>query len=103
MWVKVIENIESFTFPNLTSKKVIIDNEAICLSKVNGLFYAISDKCPHDGGPMSAGSCFQNTIIECPWHHFRFSLTDGKSLGNKTSNIRTYNVKIENNQLFIEL
>ena len=103
MWVKVIENIESFTFPDLTSKKVLIDNEAICLSKVNGFFYAISDKCPHDGGSMSAGNCFQNGIIECPWHHFRFSLINGTSFGNKTKDIRIYPLKIENKQLFIEL
>ncbi|MDO8954600.1 MAG: Rieske (2Fe-2S) protein [Gammaproteobacteria bacterium] len=35
--------------------------------------FAIPDKCPHRGGPLSLGkSCQIKGTIECPWHDNQF-------------------------------
>ncbi|KAJ3246287.1 hypothetical protein HDU77_009012 [Chytriomyces hyalinus] len=51
--------------------------------------YCIESICPHSGGPLSRGTVGTlssssssdiedlNVFVTCPWHSFRFSLTDG--------------------------
>jgi nitrite reductase/ring-hydroxylating ferredoxin subunit len=39
---------------------------------------AISNTCPHWGGPLAEGKLLDgNTIVECPWHRSQFRLADG--------------------------
>ncbi|MBY0545340.1 MAG: Rieske 2Fe-2S domain-containing protein [Gammaproteobacteria bacterium] len=38
----------------------------VCLNEKK---FAIKDKCPHRGGPLSLGSvCEKSNSIKCPWH-----------------------------------
>ena len=38
---------------------------------------ALADRCTHRGGPLHEGKVVVG-CVECPWHHSRFRLTDGK-------------------------
>jgi nitrite reductase/ring-hydroxylating ferredoxin subunit len=40
--------------------------------------YAISDVCPHAGGPLSEGEVDEELCVTCPWHGSRFRLSDGQ-------------------------
>lgn len=38
--------------------------------------FAVPDKCPHRGGPLSLGTFCQNTnSIKCPWHESQIKIS----------------------------
>lgn len=45
----------------------------------DGRLFAIDDRCPHEGFPLSKGFVNQS-IVTCRWHAFRFDLQSGRCL-----------------------
>ncbi|HRE91998.1 MAG TPA: Rieske 2Fe-2S domain-containing protein, partial [Myxococcota bacterium] len=43
----------------------------------DGRLYAIDDRCPHEGFPLSKGFVNQS-VVTCRWHAFRFDLKSGR-------------------------
>jgi nitrite reductase (NADH) small subunit len=43
-------------------------------------YYAVFDKCPHKGGPLSEG-IVHGRAIACPLHNWSISLETGEALG----------------------
>lgn len=41
--------------------------------------FALQDKCPHKGGPLSQGIVFGESVA-CPLHNWCISLNDGKAV-----------------------
>jgi len=64
--------------------------------------FAIVDRCPHKGGPLSQG-IVHGTAVTCPLHNWVISLETGKALGADQGEVRTIPVKIDGEQLFIAL
>jgi nitrite reductase/ring-hydroxylating ferredoxin subunit len=66
----------------------------IMLVRRNGEIHAISDTCPHLGGPLSEGK-LMGDVIECPWHGSRFRIDDGSVVGGPaTQSARCYEVRV---------
>ena len=49
------------------------DKHQIAVFNAGGTFFAISDRCPHAGGPLSEGF-LDGTEVSCPWHGWTFDL-----------------------------
>lgn len=45
----------------------------------DGRLFAIDDRCPHEGFPLSKGFVNQS-VVTCRWHAFRFDLKSGRCL-----------------------
>ena len=56
----------------------------ILLVKRGGKIFAITETCPHLGGPLSEGKLVGDTI-ECPWHASRLALDDGHVVNGPTA------------------
>jgi nitrite reductase/ring-hydroxylating ferredoxin subunit/uncharacterized membrane protein len=65
-------------------KKVEVDGVSILLVKRNGQIYAITETCPHLGGPLSEGKLVGDAI-ECPWHGSQLALDDGHVVNGPTA------------------
>ncbi len=94
-----------------TEKKLIeLDEKKILLTKVDGAYYAISNKCPHMGGSLYKGT-LQNGIITCPRHGAKYDAKTGKGVGKpkilfvefKMEDDRSYPVKVENGAILIDI
>ncbi len=94
-----------------TEKKLIeLDNEKILLTKVDGAYYAIANKCPHMGGSLYKGS-LKDGVITCPRHGAKYDAKTGKGLGKpkilflefKMEDDRSYPVKVEAGDIFIDI
>ncbi|HEY2783556.1 MAG TPA: non-heme iron oxygenase ferredoxin subunit [Fimbriiglobus sp.] len=68
----------------------------------DGQYYAIDDRCPHAGAPLSDG-CVEGGIVTCAWHAWQFHLSDGAWAGNPRIKTRTYRVAVEAGDVFIVL
>lgn len=52
---------------------VEFEGEKVAIFKVDGDYFAMSDQCPHAGGPLSEGF-IENGKVSCPWHGWCFHL-----------------------------
>jgi 3-phenylpropionate/trans-cinnamate dioxygenase ferredoxin subunit len=76
-------------------RKVIqVNGRAIVVFNLDGEFFALNDRCPHKGGPLSKGvltaalessepgeyrTSRRGEIIRCPWHSWEYDIRTGKS------------------------
>ena len=81
---------------------VEVDGKEIMIANVEGKFYAICDKCPHLNAMLSKGT-LNKTIVTCPRHFSSFDVTTGKSTSGNTQGVPVYEVKVDGNQLFVEI
>jgi 3-phenylpropionate/trans-cinnamate dioxygenase ferredoxin component len=99
-WVKVGE------IGNLAPgqvKVIVPRGERIALANVDGEYFAIDDVCTHDGGPLDQGEVIGNQI-ECPRHGARFDVRSGKAVTLPAIfPVKTYPVKVEGNDILLEL
>lgn len=82
---------------------VEVDGEPVCLAKVDGKLYAITDNCTHIGGPLNEGE-LDGEVLTCPWHGAQFNVCTGKVLrGPARQDIQTYAVKMDDDDIFVRL
>lgn len=94
------DNASSLSIPTaeLTEgepKQLELNGEKLCVVKVQGEIYALSDTCTHAQIPMSTGAVDGHELI-CPWHGAAFDVRTGiPTCGPATIPLRCYNVTIE--------
>jgi nitrite reductase (NADH) small subunit len=57
-------------------------------------FFAVEDRCPHRGGPLSEG-IVHGKAVTCPLHNWVISLETGRALGADEGAVRTHRLKVE--------
>ncbi|MEO8758259.1 MAG: Rieske (2Fe-2S) protein [Devosia sp.] len=105
-------------FPPGTRRVVDIDGRAIVVFNIKGEYFAMLNRCPHNGGSLAEGVLTglvqsadpgaytytrQGEIIRCPWHGWEFDVRTGKSFctGIK-ARARQFPVKIEPGATLLE-
>lgn len=76
------------------------DGERVAVFNVDGRFFAISDLCPHAGGPLSEGF-IENGRITCPWHGWSFDLNP-ENVEPPNDMICKYRVHVEGDDIKLE-
>ncbi|MBN1221506.1 MAG: non-heme iron oxygenase ferredoxin subunit [Anaerolineae bacterium] len=76
------------------------DEEDVGLFNIDGEFYAISDVCTHDNGPLVEGELDGEWII-CPRHGARFNVKTGQQTMPAFAPVPLYEVKIEGDDILI--
>ena len=64
--------------------------------------FALADKCPHKGGPLSQGIVFGRKVA-CPLHNWNIQLEDGNAVAPDVGCARRYAVKVEAGEVFLEI
>ena len=82
------------------NKVVNVNGTEVALFNVDGEFFAISNTCPHRGGPLGEGFT-ENDVVTCPWHGWRFNVKTGISPVMPAAKVQTYQVKLENNDVMV--
>ena len=62
--------------------------------------YALDDRCPHKGGPLSNG-IVHGTSVTCPLHNWVFDLATGIAQGADEGAATTTPVRVENGQVLL--
>ena len=78
------------------------DNNTIALFKVQGAVYALDNTCPHQGGPLGEGY-LDGFEVTCPWHAWTFDVKTGDCQSSPGFKQPTYPVKIEGDDIAIEV
>jgi nitrite reductase (NADH) small subunit len=56
--------------------------------------FALLDRCPHKGGPLSQGIVF-GTSVACPLHNWTIALADGCALAPDEGCTQRFSVRVE--------
>jgi 3-phenylpropionate/trans-cinnamate dioxygenase ferredoxin subunit len=99
-------------------KLVEAEGKRIVVFNLAGEFFALSDRCPHQGGSLCAGlvtghvespepGVYQygrrGEMIRCPWHYWEFDIRTGKSwFDPKRVQVRQYAASVETGATLVE-
>lgn len=64
--------------------------------------FALRDKCPHKGGPLSQGIVFGKHVA-CPLHNWSICLDDGKAAAPDEGCAQRFPAKIENGFVYLQI
>ena len=88
--------------PEGESRIVRAKEKEIALFNVGGVIYATDNVCAHRGGPLGEGQ-LDGTLVTCPWHGWQFDVTTGESPLNSMMRVRSLPVRVEGNEVKVEL
>lgn len=97
--------------PDGGRKVVEVERRSIGIFRVGDRYYAVRNRCPHQGGPLCLGVTTglvtsdmpgdyaltrEGEILRCPWHGWEFDLQDGRSVVDpEGTRVRSYQVEVE--------
>lgn len=85
-----IPNGEGAAFP--------IDGKMVAVFNDGGSYHAINDFCPHMGASLAGGALEDGAVI-CPWHAWRFRVSDGTWCDNPKIKTDCYEVRIVDGEI----
>lgn len=98
-------------------KLIDIEDKSIGVFNTGTQFVAVLNLCPHEFAPVCLGKLGgttlpskpgefiwgrENEIIRCPWHGWEFDLHSGECLTDRRR-LKTYEVSVEDNQIFVNV
>lgn len=67
---------------------------------LRGEVFALVNKCPHKGGPLSQGIVHGDSV-SCPLHNWRISLRSGEALGEDKGCTPSIPVKVDAGRIYL--
>jgi nitrite reductase/ring-hydroxylating ferredoxin subunit len=83
-------------------KLVRKNGRQVLLIATEGKLFAIANRCPHEGYPLSEGTLGKDCVLTCNWHNWKFDLRSGNALIGRDP-VRTYPIEIRDGEIFLEL
>ncbi len=83
-------------------KLVRQEGKQVLVIAQNGRVFAIANRCPHEGYPLSEGTIGPGCVLTCNWHNWKFDLASGEALVGRDP-VRTYEVAERGGEIFIDL
>jgi 3-phenylpropionate/trans-cinnamate dioxygenase ferredoxin subunit len=100
--------------------RVEVAGQALAVVRKGDRFYALRDRCLHQGARLSNGRVggtplpckpgeaigYGRTgeILTCPWHGWEYDVCTGRSLANPEKvRVRTYPVRVEGGRVLVDL
>jgi nitrite reductase (NADH) small subunit len=85
----------SFSMRNAKGAKI-----EVAVFNIDGKYYAISNTCKHEGGPLNQG-ILKGKIVTCPWHGWKYSVINGKAPHKGGDSVDSYETKVRNGELYV--
>ncbi len=99
-------------FENGDRKIIDVNGKSIGVFRVDDQFYALRNRCPHQFGPLCAGTLAPRAVsggpgdmrlgsgpplLACPWHGWEYDIATGQSFmgpGRGNMAVRRYEVRV---------
>lgn len=99
---------------------VDVDGRSIGVFNVRGRFFALLNRCAHQGGPLCTGAVVpalrarvdesgavkeyfdtETTVVACPWHGWEYDLETGECLADRSRRVMTYRTVVRDGDVFV--
>ena len=85
--------------PRLGARKVRTPGGDIAVFRTaDDRFFALDDRCPHKGGPLSEGSVHGERVT-CPLHTMVLSLASGQAVAPDEGCVARHQIRVEDGRL----
>jgi nitrite reductase/ring-hydroxylating ferredoxin subunit len=104
-------------FPDGRWTMVSVGDREVGIFNAGERFYAVRNKCPHEGAPLCVGAPagtmlpsapgryeygLEGRVLTCPWHGWQFDLENGEMVfGTGTRRLTTYRVEARDGVLYV--
>jgi len=97
--------------PPGSRKIVLVAGRSVGVFNIHGEFFALRNRCPHQGGPLCTGHLIglvlssrpseyryvrDSEILRCPWHGWEFDVKTGQSWFDPSK------VRVKQYEVFVE-
>jgi nitrite reductase/ring-hydroxylating ferredoxin subunit len=104
--------------PPGTHRLVELGRFGIGVYNIAGRYHALSNYCPHAGGPLCLGPVTgtaeadaphsrrfvrEGEIVRCPWHGWEFDITKGRTITEPVRHAQTFAVIVRDRQVLVSL
>ena len=98
------------------SKVVSVRGRPIAVFNVGGEFFAVLDRCPHEGASLSCGARVglvqsdepgrfsfsrPGEFVRCPWHGWEYDLESGEFMGNRRWKLRKFETERRGDDVYL--
>jgi nitrite reductase/ring-hydroxylating ferredoxin subunit len=80
---------------------VSVGGHAVALFHHDGEVYAVDNRCPHMGFPLSKGTV-DDGLLTCHWHHARFELACGDTFDVWADDVQTFPVDVRDGDVYVD-
>lgn len=99
-----------------------VEGRSIGIVRHRGRYYALRNRCAHQGGPACEGAILptlravvnergrtdeffdaDRMVVCCPWHGWEYELETGVLVADRTRRIATYEVRVENGDVYVKV
>ncbi len=102
--------------PPGTSTTVMAFGTTVAIFNVEGELFAVSNHCPHHGGPLCHGRIsgtalpsrpyeyrygLEGRVLTCPWHGWEFDLESGRTIFDSSVRVKTYEAWVEDDKIVL--
>jgi nitrite reductase/ring-hydroxylating ferredoxin subunit len=116
----LVEVAPESAFEDESPEYATVEGTPVGVIRVDGEFYAISNVCAHEGGPVCRGRIGRELLAEyvgpgqpieetlsetpavaCPWHGWEYDLTTGEHLGDDDIVLPTFEVVVRDETVYV--
>jgi len=99
-------------------RSVEVDRRSICVINSAGRYYAVRNRCPHQGSQLCKGSVggtflpsaphelvygLDGQVLRCGWHAWEFDLETGRSLFDPANQrVKTYPAGLTDGTVWVD-
>ena len=102
--------------PSGTSTTVKAFGTTVAVFNVEGQVFALSNHCPHHGGPLCHGRISgavlpsqpyeyrygrEGRVLTCPWHGWEFDIESGRTIFDPAVRVKIYEARIEEGEIVL--
>lgn len=80
-----------------------VDGRKVCIAHSKEGFFAVNNRCPHNGFSLGQGFCTEDNAIVCPLHRYRFDLRTGRARSGLGDYVETYPLEVRPDGIYIGL
>lgn len=89
--------------PKLGARRVQVGDLKIAIFRTaDDQFFALEDRCPHLGGPLSEG-IVHGTSVTCPLHNLVVGLKTGESVEPEPKCVKSCQVALADGEIYLNL
>ncbi len=94
-WHRVLSLDE---LPEGRVKTVSASSHSFAVTHYEGRYAALSNRCPHQGGPLGEGS-IEKGMLRCPWHGYDYCPLDGGSPFGDS--VATFPIEVRDDGIYV--
>ena len=99
---KIICKVEDIHMLGARRVRRVQGHEVAIFRNAENKVFALLDRCPHKGGPLSQGIVYGETVA-CPLHNWQIGLADGCAQAPDEGCAQRFTVQVDNGEVALNV